>query len=275
MKENDLFIFDQNSAWGAALSEHLAGLVPAAAVDIIRSKQPQFMEDAAKILLSAGGPNNRQQIIRAITSWIESRTIAVYHGSRLDGSDLEDIRRDGLLALVPEERNKYLEKKLSGHPRWESVKANLEPLLLKLSEKYEIGDRMGQVHGTLSRAGLLKGFNHYLTHGSEFDQHVAYRLLEDDGMELLAKYGNPVLITLAVPGDKALDAANPFREIGGEIPNVVREVIQVWSYWLVHRDFSAATQRIDCGFMFYQDIPAGWIHSVEEIELPSTKETPG
>ena len=29
---------------------------------------------------------------------------------------------------------------------------------------------------------------------------------------------------------------------------------------------NAATQRFDCGFMFYHDIPAEWIYSVEQIE---------
>jgi len=144
--------------------------------------------------------------------------------------------------------------------------------LEKLSGKHEIGHREGQVHATLSRAGLLHGFNHYLTHGAEFDQHAAYRLMGDDGNELLAQYGRPVLITLAVPGDKALKAANPFREIGGDIPNVVREVIEVWSYWLAYPDFCAASQRFDCGFMFYEDVAAEWICNIEEIELPVAKE---
>jgi hypothetical protein len=61
----------------------------------------------------------------------------------------------------------------------------------------------------------------------------------------------------------ALEAANPFGLIGGRIPDVVEEVIKVWSYWLAYPDFSAATRRFDCGFMFYYDIPAEWISSVE------------
>src|SRR5216684_1213206 len=148
--------------------------------------------------------------------------------------------RMGWLLYSRRTRRAALEKKSSTHSRWETVKDNLEPLLEKLSGKHEIGHREGQVHATLSRAGLLHGFNHYLTHGAEFDQHAAYRLMGDDGNELLAQYGRPVLITLAVPGDKALKAANPFREIGGDIPNVVREVIEVWSYWLAYPDFCAA-----------------------------------
>ena len=34
------------------------------------------------------------------------------------------------------------------------------------------------------RNGLASGFYHYITHGSEFDQHVAHSLLGPEGMEL-------------------------------------------------------------------------------------------
>jgi hypothetical protein len=113
----------------------------------------------------------------------------------------------------------------------------------------------------------MKGFNHYLTHGSEFDQHAARELLGDDGTELLAKYGRPALITLAVPGTRAFEAANRCLVLVRDMPNVIREVIKVWAYWLAYPEFSVSRLKIDCGFIFDHDVPVRWIVSVEHVDI--------
>ena len=100
MNEKQLFIFDENTAWGAALSKHLTALVSGAAEDALRAAQPKYMEDAADILFSAVGPG-KKNLIHAVESWIESQTVAAYHGSRLDSSELQSIRENGLVTLLP------------------------------------------------------------------------------------------------------------------------------------------------------------------------------
>ena len=75
------------------------------------------------------------------------------------------------------------------------------------------GAEKGRVCLTLSRRALLHGFNHYLTHGSEFDQHVAYALLGNEGKELLREYGKARIIQVAVPGPDALKRANRYLSI--------------------------------------------------------------
>ena len=51
------------------------------------------------------------------------------------------------------------------------------------------------------------------------------------------------------------------------MPNFVREVINVWAYWLSYPDFSVASQTFDCGLFFEHDIPAQWIFSVEHVDI--------
>jgi hypothetical protein len=249
MSDTNLFVYDDNSQWGSALSAHLVDVVPANIIDALRANSSRYVEDAASILFSGVG-SEKKRLIQVVESWIESQSVAAYHGSRLDAEDLKSVEANGLRRMVLAERPRQLEKKLSGHARWEMVKMSLEQVLREQCNKYQIGGREGQAHATLSRAGLIYAFNHYLTRGSEFDQHAAFQLLGSEGTELLTKYGRPILITLAVPGGNALEAANPFREIGDECPNIVREVLQIWSYCLGIQIFLRAhcEQTVVCSF---------------------------
>jgi hypothetical protein len=255
------FDFDQISVWGPSLSSHLSGLVPATAGATILSRQPKYIEDADEILLSQICPD-QPVLVRAVSDWIRLQTVAAYHGSRLSPAEIEDIKGRGLLALVPNDRKDHLSRKLSEHPRWPEAAVRLDSVVQQLGTGRRAGKRDGQTHATLSRAGLVRGFNHYLTHGSEFDQHAAQSLLGEEGKNLLSQYGEPTLITLAVPGNRAFEAANPFLILVREMPNFVREVIRVWAYWLAYPDFSVASQRFDCGLIFDHDVPPEWIFGV-------------
>jgi hypothetical protein len=72
---------------------------------------------------------------------------------------------------------------------------------------------------------LVNSFNHYLTHGSEFDQYTAYALLGDDGAALLARNGKRRVVQFEVPGQEALNASHPHFSIEdlrarGNVPNI-------------------------------------------------------
>ena len=132
------------------------------------------------------------------------------------------------------------------------------------------GRRENPVHLTLSKSGLVDGFNHYLTHGSEFDQHVAHNLLGEDGSELLRSDGNPFLVRVRVPGAAALAAAHPIFTLEdviaqGDTPNIVKEFVEAWSFRLAHPDFQSASLEVDCGMVFRSPVPAEWIVGIEEI----------
>lgn len=129
------------------------------------------------------------------------------------------------------------------------------------------GKREGQVHLTVSRAGLLNGFNHYLKEGSEFDWHVSHHLLGREGQVLLAADGDSYLISLLVPGDAALIACNRFGMPTDGFPNLVGDLFNVWSYWLGYPNYRASNLKLDCGMVFTDIVPASWIDHVEKIDV--------
>jgi hypothetical protein len=258
--------FDDIPTWGPILSAYLSDLVPPNAGATILARRPKYIEDAAEILFS-DVCRKKAKLVTAVSTWIMSQTVAAYHGSRLEVADIEDIKRRGLLALAPNDRKDYLLQKLGHHPHWPEAAARLDAVIHDLGVRQRAGNRAGQTHATLSRAGLVNGFNHYLTHGSEFDQHAARELLGDAGTELLAQHGRPTLITLAIPGQSAFEAANPYLILVRDMPNVVREVINAWAHWLAHPDFAVGRLEVDCGFIFEHDVPAQWIVSVEYVDI--------
>jgi hypothetical protein len=124
------------------------------------------------------------------------------------------------------------------------------------------------VHLTLSRAGLTDAFNHYLTHGAEFDWHVAAELLGEEGQELLSKDGTPYVIQVAVPGDLALTAAHPHFTVDdmrerGELPNIVHQFLDVWCFRLSRPGYQSRKLRVDCGMVFESAVPAEWIKRID------------
>ena len=249
--------FDDIDEWepelSAALSPHLpdsVGPTPAAVA-------PEYVEDALDLLF---GVSRRDAIIDATLTWIRSTSIAGYHGTRLTDTEMASIRATGLVPLKAEARRNRLIRALSPHPDWPRVADKLDAAMQGSDVRY----REGQVHLTLSKAGLTNGFNHYLTHGSEFDQHLAYKLLGLDGKELLAHDGESTVICFSIPGPLALDAANQYFDIDtvrarGGIPNLVNEFLTVWSYRLAHPEFQSRTLESDCGMMFRSTVPADWI----------------
>jgi hypothetical protein len=118
------------------------------------------------------------------------------------------------------------------------------------------GHQQGQAHLTLSRRGLVRGFNHYLVEGSEFDGHIALMVLGRDGRDFISQQGVATVFRLRVPGGRAMQATNPFGGHSSEPPNPLNHVIGAWAYHLSHPDFSSASLELDCGLMFWEDLPA-------------------
>lgn len=257
-------IDDWTPRLAAALKDHVPGNIGA----MLAARSPEYIEDARDILFELA---DREAIIEAALAWVRSSTLAGYHGTRLTDAEVASVRTNGLLPLRAEARSDRLVRALSPHPRWIEVVGQLDVVIQAHGKGGAAGRREDQVHLTLSRSGLTNGFNHYLTHGAEFDQHVAHSLLGADGKELLRQDGAPRVFQVAVPGDVALRAAHPFFDIehlraNGDAPNVVRQFIEAWSFRLAHPEFQSRTLEVNCGFFFCSPVPADWIVKIETLD---------
>jgi hypothetical protein len=253
--------FDSIDNWAPELAAALSGHVPDSVAPELAAAAPEFVEDARDLLFEL---TDRDAVIDATLAWIRSIEIVGYHGTRLTDEEMASVRAIGLIPLKAEARRDRLIRALSPHPRWHEVADHLDAAIQAHGRGNTAGRREGQVHLTLSRAGLTDSFNHYLTHGAEFDQRVAYALLGQDGKELLARDGKPTVIHFAVPGPLALDAAHLHFSIDdlrdrGDVPNLVNQFLEAWSFRLAHPGFQSRTLRIDCGMVFRSAIPAIWI----------------
>lgn len=264
---NGFIDFDDIEQWEPELAAVLYPLLPESVGKAMAASAPQYVEDALCLLFNM---SDRDAVIDSTMSWIHSTHVAGYHGSRLVDSEIASIRTIGLIPLKAEARRDRLVRALSRHPEWPAVEDRLESIVQAHGQGAKAGRREDQVHLTLSKAGLTDGFNHYLTHGAEFDQHVAYTLLGAEGEALLATDGEATVIRVAVPGRLALDAAHPYLNIDdmrtkGDVPNLVSDILKVWSYRLAHPDFQSRTLRTDCGMIFRSTVSADWIVDVERL----------
>ena len=196
--------------------------------------------------------------------------LVAYHGTRLTGDDVKRVIASGLIPLTVKDRRARIVRALSSHPDWNTVADRLDEVLRKHGPGSIAGAREGQVHLTLSRSGLTHGFNHYLTHGAEVDQHIAHALLNEEGKEYLRKDGKPRLILANLSGDTALTAAHPHFDIdetraGSGTPNLVGDFLKSWSFRLAHPLFQSRSLEVDSGLVFRHPIAASWIQRVEDV----------
>lgn len=97
----------------------------------------------------------------------------VFHGTRVTAEELLSITKHGLQVLRSSDRWDALISVFSGHPEWVDKEGLLDGELYRFGPRWMrvgAGKREDSaVHVCLSRAGLLYGCNHYLTHGAEVD----------------------------------------------------------------------------------------------------------
>lgn len=115
---------------------------------------------------------------------------------------------------------------------------------------------------------MLTAFNHYLLEGSEFDQAVAVELLAKGARTLLQEGRSPVLFTVEVSGDRAIEVGERWLR-DGEMPGLVRHVLQFWAHRLHDPTLDPGTQHVDFGLMFYEDIPPDWVADAALVRFPS------
>lgn len=261
--------YDNIDDWAPRLSAALVDVVADHVRASIAAYAPEYIEDACAHLFSLVSPDH---LITATLQWLGANTIAAYHGSRLTDEEVASIRRDGLLPLDALSRRSRLARALRGHRDWAALEPRLDREILAHGPHNRAGHREGQVHLTLSRAGLVNGFNHYLRRGAEFDQHVAHALLGLEGYQLLEADGRAVVIQVELSGDVALAGAHPHftiedMRLRGEVPNIVREFLETWSYRLFDPAYQTKTQELDCGISFCEAVPPRCIRGLDILAL--------
>jgi len=255
--------FDAIQDWDLQLTEALRGFLPDSFHQQLSDANPENVGSAYDFLYDLSGLH---VIIDQTLSWLASTDIAGYHGSRLTDDELASVRTKGLLPLSGNLRRERLLKVLSVHHDWTVAEARLDEAIGRHS------NREGQVHLMLSRYEVVSGdYRRNLSNGSEFDQSVARDLLGQEGVNLLAHYGEYRVLRFRVPGPQALDAANPFGGVEDarrreRIPNLVRQVLESWCVRQVQPD--SPTQTRHCSMMFQETVPPDWLVSVES--LPNT-----
>lgn len=263
-----LLAFDDPSTWEASLIEALGDRFTSR-IGALR-KPHEYVEDSQNTLLA----NDRRTIVQMTLSWVRHNSIAAYHGSRLSPDELQSVHAIGLTVLDPASRGTRLERALSAHPNWAEAGQKLESAVERAGRGVTIGNRSGQAHLTLSKAGLTKNFNHYISRGSEFDQLIAHQLLGEEGEALLEQDGAGYVFEFSVPGQDAIDAANPHFTAEqtierGDVPNIANEFLKALSYRVCKPQFDPARLTANCGLVFLRNIPANWLQSSEawpEIE---------
>jgi len=264
------FDFDQIEEWGPRLGVALTPHLPPDIEGRIAGASPEHTWDARDLILSLA--MSREDLLEAGTEWIRSQHVIAYHGSRLTPSEVGSVKVLGIRTLRMSERAERLRPIFSLHPNWPALESGLAPAIAKMATG-EQSTREGQVHLTLSRCGLLHSFNHYLVEGSEFDGHVALMVLGRGGRDFISQHGVATVFRLRVPGDRAMQAMNPFGMFSSEPPNPLNQVIGTWAYWMSRPGFSSASLELDCGLMFWEDLPVEWIVGSESVDDATLRQT--
>jgi hypothetical protein len=269
MRNVNAVSFDQIDHWHDEFGSAICDLLPEDYLPLLLSRKPEYFEDAASFLLDR---SDRDAVVDASLRWIDSKVILAYHGTRLTEDELSSVRSRGLVPLDFTSRRPRLERALSNHPRWSEVAHLLDDCIEEVGPGWKFGSRGGQVHLTLSRNGLLKGFKHYLCGGSEFDQRVAECILGESGLDLLSKDGSPYLVEVGVPGSIALNAAHPHFSIldvrsMGDLPNIACHFIRAWAWRLTEPEYTPEQWPIDCGLVFRNAIPPDWIVDINHCPI--------
>lgn len=259
--------FDDIDAWFPVLTSTLGPLLPCDISQRLTQAAPEYIEDARDLVFQLA---DRDRIIDALVDWLQSSRLFAYHGTRLTDEEVRKVETQGLKTLTVEERRGRIIRSLSAHHKWNAVAGRLDAVLRAYGAGNVAGAREGGVHLTVSRSGLTNGFNHYLTHGAEVDQHIAFDLLGDEGNERLCHDGRPRIVTVRVPGDIALRAANRYFSLEElrtrqTVPNLVTDFLKSWAFRLAHAQFQSCTLALDSGLVFDQPIPANWIGGIDTL----------
>ncbi|WP_112312951.1 hypothetical protein [Pseudogemmobacter bohemicus] len=244
--------YDNFETWQKSFDEAMVRLLGEKAVTDLSSSTFEYIEDAGDFVVSH---SDIETISREIQNWLLGHKFCAFHGTRLLPEEILSIQQKGLRPLAASDREARLREILSCHPNWHSVENRLLEVIEDVGPKEKQGGREGQIHFSLSRSGLVNDFDHYLMYGSEFDQHVAYRLFGDkSGLKFLNLKTAPVLVHVLFSGEQLIQGAHPYFSYSdvvgmGETPGLARTFLNTWAFKVSNPNFDIETLRTDCCMM--------------------------
>lgn len=260
--------YDNFETWQRSFGEVVARLLGEKAVKNLASSTFEYIEDAGDIVVSH---SDIETVSSEIQNWILGHEFCVFHGTRLLPKEIHSIQQEGLRPLSATDREPRLREILGCHPKWHFVENRLLGVIEDVGPKGKQGGREGQVHFSLSRSGLVNGFDHYLKYGSEFDQHVAYRLFgNQSGLDFLNSKTVPVLIHASFSGEQLIKGAHPYFSYSdvvgmGEVPGLARTFLNAWAFKVSNPGFEIEKLRTDCCMMEHVATPPERILIIEEL----------
>lgn len=267
-----MIYYDKFQTWDVSFNDLVEPLIGLQNLTKLTTSGFEFIEDAGSFVSSLTGI---ELISSEILSWLTKNEFCVFHGTRLLPKEVASIRELGLQPLTALSRQERLSEVFGNHDDWEVVKENLTEVLDDVGPKEKQGRREGQVHFSLSRSGLVNGFDHYLTHGSEFDQHVASRLFPDNsGLRLLQSKTVPYLVHVKMSGEDLVKGAHPhfsYQDVieMGEVPGLGATFLNAWAFKKSNPNFDIRKLRSDCCVMQKKPTSREKIMEIEELNAPN------
>jgi hypothetical protein len=261
--------YDNIEEWSPWFTILVATVAPAGLLETLRRSNPEHTEYARDHVVAAIG---RQQLVEHLNRELKTYAVRVFHGTRLTGAEVEQVRVQGLRALKLVDRRQQLLTIFTQHPDWSAAKDELlDAQLRRFGPDWERGGagrrEDDSVHVCLSRSGLLLGCNHYLTHGAEVDQHIAQALFPgDSGLDLLKRNRVARLVSFTAPFAEAAQAANPYAVVAShELPALLSLLVGAWAYKTAKPRFSVAKERSSAALKFKAPITPERL-AIEDID---------
>jgi hypothetical protein len=213
----------------------------------------------------------RDRLVDHLNGALEAYQVRVFHGTRVTAEELPSITQHGLRALTLSDRRDALVAVFREHPEWVDKEGLLDDALQRYGPGWMKGGagkrEDGSVHVCLSRAGLLYGCNHYLTHGAEVDQHIAQSLFPDgSGLNLLARARAAKIVSFTAPFPDAASAANPYGVRPPDLPGLIGLLVSAWAFRLANPAFTVVSQKDASALRFPAPIGPDRIVRIEDID---------
>jgi hypothetical protein len=262
-----LIDYDRIDEWGPWFEEMILSIGGADLQARVRQAQPENLGDARDQIVQEVG---RSRLVDHLNNRLAPYGIRVFHGTRVTTEEALQIQAEGLKALRLIDRRAALAAIFGQHAEWPLKQGSLDGQLHRFGSGWATGGggrrEDGSVHFCLSRAGILYGCNHYLTHGAEVDQHIAQALFPDgSGLELLRRNRTAKLISFVAPFPEAAVAANPYGFPEHGLPALMSKLLSAWAYRLTHPEFSPANERDGAALKFNAPIAPERLERIEGI----------
>jgi hypothetical protein len=248
--------FDKIEEWEPLFAGWMQEIAP---VEVYQAAaQPQdYIDEAGALFVEAIG---KGELTAFLAAKLADHKLRVFHGTRVSDATLAKIRHEGLTPLNLFDRRSTLVADLQAHPDWALQEPRLDSILQKYGPDGEIlgaGKREDDVvHVFLSRMGLLKGCNYYLTHGAEVDDFIVRDLFSDEsGLPLLANARKPVVVSFVLDFAAGELAANPANCEYEGLPYLAELFLRGWAIRLSEPEWTPALVQFTNALKVHGAVP--------------------